>query len=99
VTYTGEELRVDALAERIDTVERNINDDTYHIWTKNLPVFQLGDVKVVITEKETDEDDEKSPVKYLASNIIDAPTQDVIRSYGMRWRIETFFEDSKEDSA
>ena len=37
VTYGGEELSVDALAERIDTAERNIEDDTYHIWTKNFP--------------------------------------------------------------
>jgi len=56
----------------------------------------LGDGKLVIAEKETDEDEE-NPVKYLATNKIDAPTEHVIRSYGMRWRIETFFEDSKQD--
>ena len=54
-------------------------------------------MKLVIAEKETDEDGEENPVKYLATNKIDAPTQHVIRSYGMRWRIETFFEDSKQD--
>ena len=98
MTYAGEELRVDALAERIDTVERDVDDETYHIWTKKLPVSQLGDVKLVIAEKETDEDeDEENPVKYLATNKIDAPTEHVIRSYRMRWRIETFFEDSKQD--
>ena len=97
MTYGGEELRVDALAKRIDTAERNIEDETYHIWTKKLPVSQLGDVKLVIAEKETDEDDEENPVKYLVTNKIDAPTEHVIRSYGMRWRIETFFEDSKQD--
>ena len=96
VTYAGEEISVDALAERIDTVERDVEDETYHIWTKKLPVSQLGDVKLVIAEKETDEDEE-NPVKYLATNKIDAPTEHVIRSYGMRWRIETFFEDSKQD--
>ena len=26
MTYAGEEIRVDALAERIDTVERNVED-------------------------------------------------------------------------
>jgi hypothetical protein len=56
-----------------------------------------GDVKLVVAEKKTDEDEE-SPVKYLATNKIDAPTQHVIRSYRMRWRIETFFVDSKQDS-
>jgi len=49
-----------------------------------------------IAKKETDEDEE-NPVKYLVTNKIDAPTEHVIRSYGMRWRIEMFFEDSKQD--
>ncbi|QAU14057.1 IS701 family transposase (plasmid) [Halorubrum sp. BOL3-1] len=97
VTYGGEEIRVDALEERIDTVERHVGDETYHIWTKKLPVSQLGDVKLVIAEKETDDEDKENPVKYLATNKIDAPTEHIIRSYGMRWRIETFFEDSKQD--
>jgi len=45
VPYAGEELRVDALAERIDTVERDVDDDTYHIWTKKLPVSQEWSAK------------------------------------------------------
>jgi len=96
VTYAGEEISVDALEERIDKTDREIDDETYHIWTKKLPVSQLGKLKVVIAEKETDED-EKNPVKYLATNKIDAPTAHIIGSYSMRWRIETFFEDSKQD--
>jgi hypothetical protein len=44
---------------------------------------EKGDVKLVIAEKETDEDEE-SPVEYLGTNKIDAPTEHVIRSYGMR---------------
>jgi hypothetical protein len=35
------------------------------------------------------DEDEDNPVKYLATNKIDAPTPHVIRSYSMRWRIET----------
>ena len=54
-------------------------------------------MKLAIAEKETDEDDEENPIKYLATNKIDAPTEHVIRSYAMRWRIETFFRDSKQD--
>jgi SRSO17 transposase len=96
VTYDQEEMRVDALAERIDTTERKINGDTYNIWTKKLHVSKLGDVKSVIAEKETEEA-EDNPVRYLVSNKVDAPTEHVIRSYSKRWRIETFFEDSKQD--
>jgi SRSO17 transposase len=96
VTYDQEEMRVDALAERIDTREREIDDERYHIWIKKLHVSKLGDVKSVIAEKETEEA-EDNPVRYLVSNKVDAPTEHVIRSYSKRWRIETFFEDSKQD--
>ena len=54
-------------------------------------------MKLAIVEKETDEDNEENPIKYLATNKIDAPTKHVIRSYAMRWRIETFFEDWKQN--
>ena len=64
--------RVDALAERIDTIEREVDDDLYHIWTKKLPVSELGDVKLIIAEKETDDEDKDNPVKYLATNKVDA---------------------------
>jgi len=97
VTYANEEMRVDALAERIDKEEREIDDETYKVWTKKLSVSKLGDVKVVITEKVTEDEDEENPVKYLATNKIDAPSRHVIRTYSYRWRIETFFEDSKQD--
>ncbi len=96
VTFDSEEKRVDALEECIDTEEREIDDEVYNIWTKTLPVSKLGEVRLVIAEKEIDEDKE-NPVKYLATNKIDAPSAHIIRSYSKRWRIETFFEDSKED--
>lgn len=41
MTYSGEESHVDSLEAWIDTTERDIEDDTYHIWTKKLPVCQL----------------------------------------------------------
>jgi SRSO17 transposase len=96
VTYANEELRVDALEEHINKEEREIDGKTYKIWTKTLPVSKLGEVRLVIAEKVTDEDEE-NPVKYLATNKIDAPSSHIIRSYSYRWRIETFFEDSKQD--
>ena len=58
---------------------------------------QLGAKKVLISEKVTENEDEENPVKYLVTNKIDAPTKHVIRTYSMRWRIETFFRDSKQD--
>ena len=89
VTDDQEEMRVDALGKRIDATEREIDDERHHIWTKKLHVSQLGDVKLVIAEKEPEEDEE-NPVNYLATNKIDAPTDHLIRSYSKRWRIETF---------
>ena len=100
VEFANKERRVDALEERIDTEEREIDDEIYNIWTKTLPVSKLGNVRLVIAEKELDDDEneeEENPVKYLATNKIDAPSAHIIRSYSRRWRIETFFEDSKED--
>ena len=82
--------------ERIDTEEREIDEETHKIWTKTLPVSKLGEVRLVIAEKVTDEDKE-NPVKYLATSKIDAPSTHIIRSYSYRWRIETFFEDSKQE--
>ncbi len=96
VTYANEEMRVDALGERIDKEERRIDEETYKIWTKTLPVSKLGKVRLAIAENVTDEDEE-NPVKYLATNKIDPPSTQIIRSYSYRWRIETFFEDSKQE--
>jgi hypothetical protein len=50
VTYSRKELYVDALEERIDTVERDVDDETYHM-DEELPVSKLGDRKLVIAEK------------------------------------------------
>ena len=97
VTYANKEMRVDALEERIDKKEREIDDETYKIWTKKLSVSKVGEIRLVIAEKVTDNEDEDNPVKYLATNKIDAPSSHIIRTYSYRWRIETFFEDSKQD--
>ncbi len=96
VTFDNEEMRVDALEERIDKAEREVNEETYKIWTRKLAISKLGEVRLVIAEKVTDEDEE-NPVKYLATNKIDAPSAHIIRSYSYRWRIETYFQDSKQD--
>jgi len=53
-------------------------------------------VKLIIAEKEVNED-EQNPVRDLVTNKINALTTYVIRSHGMRWRIETFFENLKQD--
>jgi hypothetical protein len=90
VTYANKEMRVDALEER------EIDEETYKIWTKTLPVSKLGEVRLVIAEKVTDED-EKNPVRYLATSKIDAPSAHIIRSYSCEWRTKTSFEDSKQE--
>lgn len=53
-------------------------------------------MKVAITEKESD-DGEDNPVKYLATNTIDASTAHTIRLYAMLWLIKTFFEFPKQN--
>jgi hypothetical protein len=54
----------------------------------------LGEKEVIIAEKVEAGD---NPVKNLVANKIDAQSAHIIRSYGYRWRIETFFEDSKQE--
>ncbi|WP_114579350.1 IS701 family transposase [Saliphagus sp. LR7] len=97
VTYGGERIRVDALAKRIDTVPRTVNGETYHIWTQKRDVSRLGEVKLLITKKDSSDEDEEPSVKYIVSNKIDAPASHLIQLYAMRWRVETFFRDTKQD--
>lgn len=94
VEYAGEDRRIDEIHGMVELVEREIDGERYKLWTKKLPVSQLGEKKVIIAEKVEDGD---NPVKYLVTNQIDAQSAHIIRSYGYRWRIETFFEDSKQD--
>lgn len=97
VSYGGDRIRVDALCKRIDTVPRTINDETYHIWTQKRDVSRLGKVKLLITEKESRKEDDEASMKYIVSNKIDAPASHLIELYAMRWRVETFFRDTKQD--
>jgi SRSO17 transposase len=91
VTYANKEMRWKSAKQ-----EREIDEETYKVWTKTLPVSKWGEVRLVITEKVTDEDEE-NPTMYLATSKIDAPSAHIIHSYSSRWRIETFFEDSKQE--
>ena len=97
VTYGGERIRVDALAERIDTVPRTIEGETYHIWTQKREVARLGEVKLLISKKESSKEDDEPSEKYIVSNKIDAPASHLIGLFAMRWRVETFFRDTKQD--
>jgi hypothetical protein len=78
-------------------VPRAVNRDTYYIWTQKREVSRLGEVKLLITEKESSDEDEEPSVKYIVSNKIDAPASHLIELYAMRWRVETFFRDTKQD--
>ena len=93
VKYGGEMIRVDALGKRIDTIEREVDGETYNIWTKKLNVTQLGEKKVLVSEKVTDDEVEENPVKYLVTNKVDAPTKQLIRTYSMRLVIQVTSED------
>ncbi len=82
VMYGGERIRVDALAERIDTVPRTIDGETYHIWTQKRDVSRLGEVKLLITTKEPSDEDDEVSVKYIVSNKIDAMARgDVLQGH------------------
>jgi hypothetical protein len=77
VTYANKQRRVDALKECIDKEGTKADGGTYKIWTKTVPVSKLGEVRLVITKKVTDESEE-NPVKYLPTNKIDSPSAHII---------------------
>lgn len=70
VEYAGEERHIDEIHGMVELVEREIDGDRYKIWTKKLPVSQLGEQKVIIAEKVKEDGD--NPVKYLVTNQINA---------------------------
>ncbi len=86
-----------SLAERIDTVPRTIDSETYHIWTQKRDASRLGKVKLLITEKESRDQGDEASVKYIVSNRIDVPASHLIGMYAMRWRVGTFFRATKQD--
>jgi len=73
------------------------NRNTYYIWTQKCEVGRLGRVKLLITEKELSDESEELSVKCIVSNKTDAPVSHLIELYAMRWRVETFFRDTKQD--
>jgi hypothetical protein len=100
VEYGGDEISVNTLAECVDTVERVVDDEMYHIWTKKLPVSKLGSKKVLIAEKESNNDSDidgndgaGQSVKYIVTNMIDAPAAHLLRTYSTSQCIEDFFTD------
>ncbi|GAB7011055.1 IS701 family transposase [Halorubrum trueperi] len=134
IKYDGEWLSVDELYERVELVERTVDDETYRIWTQKRLIKSLdAEKKVLLVEPveedddeideedeeaadeedtaETSTDDEESEeeddgdededdepeFRCLVTNKIDAPAAHLIRLYTRRWRIETFFRDSRQD--
>jgi hypothetical protein len=104
VEYGGDEISMDTLAGRVDTVERIVDDELYYIWTKKLPVSKLGSKKVLIAEKESNDgrgingdDGDENPIKYIVTNMIDAPAAHLLRTYSTSQRIGDFFTDIEQN--
>lgn len=55
---------------------------SYMVWAKTFPGSKLGEVRLVVDEKFTD--DEADPVKYLTTNKVDASSAHIIQSYSDR---------------
>jgi hypothetical protein len=103
VEYGGDEIPMDMLAERVDTIERIVDDELYQIWTKKLPVSKLGSKKVLIAEKESNDDSgidgndgDGQSVEYIVTNMIDAPAAHLLRTYSTSQRIGDFFTDVEQ---
>jgi hypothetical protein len=92
VTHDGGEISVGAPTERIDIVEHDVDEEIRYIWIKRVVISELRVEKLVII-KNRPMKTKKNPIKYLATSKTDAPTEHVVRSYAIRWRVETVFED------
>lgn len=77
VNYDGEWLSVDELYERVELVERTVDDETYRIWTQKRPIKSLdAEKKVLLVEPVEEDDDDESPEEDDEKTAEEAATAD-----------------------
>jgi len=64
----------------------------YVTYTEKLSISKMGDVQIVFSRKA---DDEKSLMKYIATDMLSLTTHQILTIYSYRWQIELFFKELK----
>lgn len=72
-------------AQRYETKE-------YVTYTEKFGISKMGDVQIVFSRKA---DDEKSLMKYIATDMLSLTTHQILTIYSYRWQIELFFKELK----
>jgi len=64
----------------------------YVTYTEKFSISKMGDVQIVFSRKA---DDEKSLMKYIATDMLSLTTHQILMIYSYRWQIELFFKELK----
>jgi len=64
----------------------------YVTYTEEFSISKMGDVQIVFSRKA---DDEKSLMKYIATDMLSLTTHQILMIYSYRWQIELFFKELK----
>ena len=64
----------------------------YVTYTEKFSISKMGDVQIVFSRKA---DDEKSLMKYIATDMLSLTTHEILTIYSYRWQIELFFKELK----
>ena len=69
----------------------------YEVWLKKLRLNDIQDLMQLIISQELDEDGNvKSKAHLISTNLQDSP-EDIIQAYKIRWKIETYHRDMKQN--
>lgn len=71
-----------------------INNRVYNIWSSKVNLHKLPSVRMIISEDTSKENPEKFHL--ISTNVEDSP-KEIINTYSLRWSIETFHRDMKQN--
>lgn len=75
-------------------VEYNIDNQQYHVWERNVRLKKMPLVKMLISRITIK--DKQSKIHLISSNANDS-VENIIRTYKIRWKIEVFHRDIKQN--
>ena len=74
-----------------------VGEIEYEVWLKKLRLNDIQDLMQLIISQELDEDGNvKSKAHLISTNLQDSP-EDIIQAYKIRWKIETYHRDMKQN--
>lgn len=87
------------ISERINSQKRNsylIDDNQYKVWSSIVKLNHLPFVRLIISEQKNNDGQVIGKAHLISTNLIDSE-QEIIRTYKLRWKIETYHRDMKQN--